>query len=71
MTVTNEIQQLKDELRVAQELLFLVLDHIGEPVVLDIATSREKIMADKAIDLQLDKATERWVLQVVNINEQL
>jgi L-alanine-DL-glutamate epimerase-like enolase superfamily enzyme len=58
---------LEDELRVAQELLFLVLDYIAEPVRLDIDQARERMSADRRIDIDLDEQNNQWILSVVDI----
>lgn len=65
--MTDNIEQLEQELRVAQELLFLVLDHIGEPVVLDIEESKKAIQPDRMISLDLDEEAGQWVVQVVTV----
>jgi L-alanine-DL-glutamate epimerase-like enolase superfamily enzyme len=58
---------VEDELRVAQELLFLVLDYIAEPVRLDIDQARERMSADRRIDIDLDEQNNQWILSVVDI----
>lgn len=58
---------LKGELQAAQQLLFLVLNHVGEPVVLDIEESREAIRSDRMIDITLDEENQNWVLSVVDV----
>jgi L-alanine-DL-glutamate epimerase-like enolase superfamily enzyme len=58
---------VEDELRVAQELLFLVLDYISEPVRLDIDQARERMSADRRIDIDLDEQNNQWILSVVDI----
>jgi len=66
----QKIAELEQSKRVAEELLFLVLDHVGEPVVLDIEESKKEMKADRMIDLQLDAEAGTWTLQVVTISEQ-
>lgn len=61
----KKIADLEQELRVAQELLFLVLDEVGEPVVIDSDEAKRKSMTDRMIDLQLEDGN--WVVQVVEI----
>jgi hypothetical protein len=58
---------VEDELRVAQELIFLVLDYIAEPVRLDIDQARERMSADRRIDIDLDEQNNQWILSVVDI----
>lgn len=65
----QKIAHLEQELRVAQELLFLVLDHIDEPVVLDVEESKKAMKADRMIDLNLNDEDGTWTLQVVTISE--
>lgn len=63
----KKIAELEGELRVSQELLFLVLDKISEPVVLSISESRERMKNDRVIDLDLDEQAGTWTLQVVDV----
>lgn len=63
----EKIAKLEQELRVAQELLFLVLDELDEPVVLDIEESKAKAINDKRIDLDLNDKEGTITLQVVSI----
>lgn len=63
----QKIAGLENELRVAQELLFLVLDQVGEPVVLNVAEARERMKNDRVIDLDLDEQADTWTLQVVDV----
>jgi hypothetical protein len=48
-------------------LLFLVLDYIAEPVRLDIDQARERMSADRRIDIDLDEQNNQWILSVVDI----
>lgn len=66
----KKIEQLEQELRVAQELLFLVLDEVGGPVSFDIAVAREKMKSDRFIDLNLSEDEKTWTLQVVSTSDQ-
>lgn len=63
----DRVAQLENELRAAQELLYLVLDQIGEPVVINAEEARERMKAERAIDLSLDKEAGTWTLRVVGI----
>ena len=63
----DRVAQLEKELRAAHELLYLVLDKIGEPVVLDTEESRERMSADRAIDLSLDEEAGTWTLRIKTI----
>lgn len=65
--MNEEMTRGERELLAAQELLFLVLDHIGEPVVLDMDSARERLTRDRRIDLDLDDKTGKWTLKVVTI----
>ena len=58
----SRVAGLENELRVAQELLFLVLDQMGEPVVLNVAEARERMNNDRVIDLDLDEQADTWTL---------
>lgn len=63
----EEIERLEQEARAAQELLFLVLDHIGEPVVLSIESVKERMKGNRRIDLDLNEEEGVWVLKVVDL----
>lgn len=63
----EEIERLEQEARAAQELLFLVLDQIGEPVVLSIESVKEKMKGNRRIDLDLNEEEGVWVLKVVDL----
>ena len=65
--IQQTIQELEQGKRVAEELLFLVLDHIGEPVVLDVETSKKKLQKGVFIDLQLNEKTGKWTLRTVEV----
>jgi len=65
--MTTEIEKLERELRVAHELLFLVLDYVGEPVVLDAHASKSVFKDDRMIDLDLNDEEGTWTLRVVTI----
>lgn len=65
----EKISNLEDELRVAQELLFLVLDEINAPVVIDAEAAKKKGSSDRRIDLDLDEKAGTWTLKVVTIAE--
>ena len=67
--MNDEMTRLEREVMAAQELLFLVLDHIGEPVVLDMEKARERMSRDRRIDLDLNEETGQWILKVVTIDE--
>lgn len=62
--------ELQDELRVAQELLFLVVNEVG-PIELDIAGSRELILGDKMIDFQLNSDKGTMTLSIVKIPQEV
>lgn len=57
----------ENEARVAQELLYLVLEQIGEPVELTSERIHAGIRKDRMIDLELDSQRDVWVLRVVEI----
>lgn len=61
-----EIERLRQELRVAQELLAGVLFEVGEPVVLKVEDLDFNKQGDRFIDLQLDKQANTWTLELVN-----
>lgn len=61
---------LEDELRVAQELLFLVVNDVG-PVVLNIENSKEMMLGDKMIDMKLDTDAGTMTLSIVRISDEV
>lgn len=69
MIMDETMTRMERELMAAQELLFLVLDHIGEPVVIDMETARKRLTQDRRIDLDLNHETNQWTLKVVTIDE--
>lgn len=66
MTATVE-----QELRVAQELLFLVLDEIDQPVILNVEEAREKMNKDRMIELELDEEAGTWTLFIKDIPQEV
>lgn len=67
MSTEEENVNLRKELRASQELLFLVLDKIGEPVVLSVDESRDRMSTERAIDLALNEEDGTWTLQVIDL----
>lgn len=59
------IEKLEQDKSVAEELLFLVLDHVGEPVVLNIAEAKKRMQVGKRIDVDFDYDNGTCTLQVV------
>lgn len=66
--VERKIAQLEQDKRVAEELLFLVLDHVDEPVVLNIEEAKSQMKSDRIIDLDLNAEDGTMTLQVVTIS---
>lgn len=69
--VERKIAQLESEKAVAEQLLFLVLDKVDEPVVIDLAYARDRIKDSVMIDMQLDEEAGTWTLQIVEIPNEL
>ncbi len=67
MSEEATVESLGQELRAAQELLFLVLDQIGEPVVINIDEAKNVMKQERMIDLQLDDESNNWVVSVVKV----
>lgn len=63
----EKISRLETELRAAQELLYLVLVEVDQPVVLNAAESRERMQEERVIDLSLDEEAGTWTLQVIEV----
>lgn len=62
--------ELQDELRVAQELLFLVVNEVG-PIELNIAQSKELMLGDKMIDFQLNADAGTMTLSIVKVPDEV
>jgi len=67
----ERIEQLEKEKQVAEELLFLVLDHVDEPVTLNVEEAKQRIKKDRRIDLDFNDEAGTWTLQVVTIEDEL
>jgi hypothetical protein len=65
----KKIAELEQRARVAEELLFLVLDTIDEPVSFDVDEAKAKMSSDRIIDLQLDDDHNLWTLQVITVGQ--
>lgn len=52
--------------RVAEELLFSVLDFLGEPIVMDIDRVKKIKIEGRAIDIDFDQEAGTVTLQVVD-----
>lgn len=67
---SNELEQLKKDKRVAEELLFMVLNEYGKPFVVDLPKAREAVSAgDNAIDISIDEERDVCILQVVPLHD--
>jgi hypothetical protein len=62
--VEDELAAVKKELRGVQEMLFLVLDEVGEPVNIPALELNERITKDKMISIELDEDTQLWTFKV-------
>ena len=63
----DKIAELERELRAAQEILFFVLDEVGEPVRFNLEEAKSRLGEDRIIDLTLDEEAGEWVAQVVSL----
>lgn len=66
-SVENIVAQLEQDKRVAEELLFLVLDYIDEPVVLNIEESKKRISNDRVVDIEFTPEEGTVTLQVAEV----
>lgn len=65
--VTSEqVEELSNGKRVAEELLFLVLEKVG-PVELEVERIQRGIKGDKMIDLTLDRQRDVWTIKTVEV----
>lgn len=67
----KKIEELETEARVARELIFLLLDHLGGSVTLDLDDSREKVQAggDAIVDMTFDYDAGTWKVQLVYVEQ--
>lgn len=65
--MSKRVEELEQELRAAQEILFFVLDAVGEPVRFDLEEAKKRLGEDRLIDLTLDEEAGEWVAQVVSL----
>lgn len=75
MGVTSEIweekvEALEKELRGTQEMLFLVLEAVVEPVYVDARRVKDGIKGDKIIDITLDENAGEWVFSVKDVGSE-
>lgn len=63
----KRIEELERELRGTQEMLFLVLEAVVEPVYVDAQRVRDGIKGDKMIDVTLDEKAGEWVFSVKDV----
>lgn len=63
----NKVESLQRELRGVQEMLFLVLDTVGEPVQVPVEKVKTVGQSDKGIDITLDTDNQYWTFRVVTI----
>lgn len=56
--------------RVAEEFLFFVLDHIDEPIVVDIEEAKKSKINGRAIDVDFNIEAGTVTLQVVNVPDE-
>lgn len=64
--MSNTVEQLERELLAAQEMLYLVLDAVGEPVRIPAAEAKTRIKNDHVIDVTLEDGT--WVFSVKEVD---
>lgn len=60
-------EALQRELIAAQEMLYLVLDEIGEPVRIHAASAKDRIRNDRIIDAELVEGF--WVFQTKELTD--
>lgn len=65
-----ELAAAKKELRGTQEMLFLVLDEVNEPVVIPSKGLNDRITQDKMIAIELDEEAQEWTFKVEVVNGQ-
>lgn len=63
----RRIEELERELRGTQEMLFLVLEAVGEPVYVPSSRVKAGIVGDKMIDVTLDEEAGEWVFGVKDV----
>ena len=63
----DKLKDLESELRVAQELLYHVLAHVGEPVVVTRKNLEETNLSDRGINIEMNKEDDTIILSVSKI----
>lgn len=66
-SLERERDDLRRELRGVQEMLFLVLDTVGEPVQVPAEVVSNGIEGDKMIDITLDTDNLFWTFRIVEV----
>lgn len=70
MTSADEkIAELERERLAVEEMLFLVLDAVGEPVEVTVEAMHDN-KSDRMIDIQFDEVKNSWVFKAVTVTEQ-
>ena len=63
----KRIAELEKEVRVAQEMLYQVLNAIGEPVVVTGDDLKAGVVGDQIIDANYVEAEDVWVFTLVAV----
>lgn len=66
----EKVEALEKELRGTQEMLFLVLEAVVEPVHVDARRIKDGIKGDKMIDITLDENAGEWVFSVKDVESE-
>lgn len=65
--LVKKVEALQRELRGTQEMLFLVLETVGEPVQVPAEVVSGGIKGDKMIEITLDTDNLYWTFRTVNV----
>lgn len=63
----EKVVELERAKRGVEEMLYLVLEEVGEPVQVEAAKMQEKVTADRAIDITLDSDGLYWTFRTLEI----
>jgi hypothetical protein len=69
---TLDLLEEKDrEIRGLQEMLYLVLNEVGEPVTVTDEIIKAGIVGDKMIDITQNEEDKTWTFRIVDIQKEI
>ena len=62
-----KIAELERELLGVQEMLYLVLDEVNEPVAISARRLKEEVSGDRMIDISMTEDEKFWVFSIKEV----